>query len=126
MDLGVDQNLETAVDHALRVEGHRLRIHHVSQARVFHYLRVDTIAMRARFKYDPRKHHRLTGFELDALGEGRALSRFYVVGDAFPELEGAVLEPDLARLLGNAAIGPQVFLRDGQDKSIDVLHLKPP
>lgn len=43
--LGVDQDLETTVDHALDVEGHRP--FHLRNARVLHYLCVDAIAMRS-------------------------------------------------------------------------------
>ena len=62
---GFDQDLESAVDHALAVEGHRLRIHHLCQARIFHYLCVHAIAMRSRLEHDPREHHRLAALELD-------------------------------------------------------------
>src|ERR1700730_17680445 len=67
--LGVDQDLETAVEHTLVIEGHRLRIHHPRKSRILHHLRVDPIAMRARLEYDPREHHRLAALELDAATE---------------------------------------------------------
>ena len=59
---GVDQDLESAVDHALVVEGHRLRVH-LGQPRVLHYLGVDLVAMRARLEHDPREHRRLARLE---------------------------------------------------------------
>src|SRR5688572_19885509 len=44
---GVDDDLEPAIDHALHVEGHRLHLHLLCQARVLHHLRVHAIAMGA-------------------------------------------------------------------------------
>jgi hypothetical protein len=64
--------------------------------------------------------------ELDALRERRVLARFHVIGDAFNIFERAMLAPDLSRQAGHAAVGRQVFLRYGQDKSIDVFHVHSP
>ena len=46
----VDQDLESAVHHALDVEGHVLRITHILYAWVFHHLGVDAVAVRTRFR----------------------------------------------------------------------------
>src|ERR1700704_434032 len=94
--LRADQELESAEDHALAVEGHRLRIHHLCEPGILHDFRVDAIAMRARLVDDPGEDHGLAGLELDALRERRPLSHLDVLGDVFPELEGAVIAPDLA------------------------------
>jgi hypothetical protein len=52
---------------------------------------------------------------------------FYVLGDAFAVFQRAVLAPDLAGLARLAAVGIEVALRDGEQKSIDVAgHTKPP
>src|SRR5882762_5161026 len=66
---GVDHHLESAPEHALAVERHRLRVHHLRQALVLHDLGHDAVAMRARLVHDVREHHHLAGFELDALWE---------------------------------------------------------
>src|SRR2546427_60490 len=44
--LGVDQNLETTVDHAPVVEGHSPGVHHLRQPRILHHPGVDPVAMR--------------------------------------------------------------------------------
>jgi hypothetical protein len=49
-----------------------------------------------------------------------------VLADALLIVKGAVLPPDLARLLRHPAVGLQVFLRDGQDISIYISHENPP
>ena len=48
--------------------------------------------------------------------------RLQVVAYAFPVLQGAVVAPDLAGPLRDAAIGLHVALRDGEDETIDVSH----
>src|SRR5207245_9038904 len=93
---GLDQDLESAPEHALAVERHRLRVHHLCQALVLHDLRHDAVAMRARLVNDVGEHHRLAGFELDALRERRALARLHLVGRALVVLERAVLAPDFS------------------------------
>ncbi len=62
-----DRGLEAAPDHALAVERHRLRIHHLRQPRVAHDLLEHAIAMRARFVEDVGKHHDFVFLELHAL-----------------------------------------------------------
>src|SRR5262245_21487928 len=83
--------LEPAVDHALGVERHRLRVHHAGEARVLHHLRVDAIPVRARLEDDPRKEHDLAGLELDALRKRGELSWLDVIREALDVLERAVL-----------------------------------
>src|SRR6266568_5837780 len=45
---GIDQDLEPAPEHALAVERHRLRVHHLRHALVLHDLGGDAVAVRAR------------------------------------------------------------------------------
>src|SRR5262245_17830376 len=124
--LSVEQKLETAEDHPLAVEGHRLRIHHLRKPRVLHHLRIDPIAVRARLVHDPGENHGLAGLELDAARERRPLSDLDIVGDIFPELESAVTAPNLAHRLGHATVGLEILLRDWHDESIDVSHVNAP
>src|SRR5712691_12492172 len=49
---GIDQDLEPAPEHALAVERHRLRVHHLRYALVLHDLGVDAVAMRSRLVHD--------------------------------------------------------------------------
>src|ERR1700687_2668501 len=118
-----DQFLESAVDQALAVERHRLRIHHVGQSRVLHDLGVDTIAMRARLVHDVREHHGFAGLELDASREGGELPDLHVVADPLLILEGAKFLPYFSCLLGHAPIGPQIFSRYRYYKTINVAHI---
>ncbi len=62
--LGFDQDPESAVNHSLAVERHRLWVHHPRQARVLHHLGVDAVAMRARLEHDPRKNKVSPGLSL--------------------------------------------------------------
>src|SRR5439155_16331728 len=119
---GVDHHLESAPEHALAVERHRLRVHHLRQALVLHDLGHDAVAMRARLVHDIREHHHLAGFELDALRERRALARLHVVGRALVVLERAVLAPDFSGKARQAAIRRQLSLRDRYHDCVDVIH----
>src|SRR4030095_4057485 len=100
----LDQNLESAPEHALAVERHGLGVHHVRQAWVLHDFRIDAIAFRARLVHDVGEHHRLSGLEFDALRERGMLARLDVVGDALDVFERTVVPPDLARLLRHAPV----------------------
>src|SRR5438093_13264222 len=119
----IDHDLEPAPEHALAIERHRLRVHHLRQALVLHDLGHDAVAMRARLVHDVREHHRLAGFELDALRKRRALARLDVVGRALVVLEGAVLAPDFSGKPRQIAIGRQLSLRDRYHDCVDVIHL---
>src|SRR5216117_1432075 len=119
---GVDHHLESAPKHALAIERHRLRIHHLRQALVLHDLGHDAVAMRARLVHDVREHHRLAGFELDASRKRRALARLDVVGRALVVLEGAVLAPDFSGKTRQTAIGGQLSLGDRYNDCVDVSH----
>jgi hypothetical protein len=44
------------------------------------------------------------------------------VAEIFIATPATILPPNLARLLRHAAVGLHVFLRNGQDISIDVFH----
>src|SRR5882672_5167952 len=44
---GVDHHLESAPEHALAIERHRLRVHHLREALVLHDLGHDAVALRA-------------------------------------------------------------------------------
>jgi hypothetical protein len=46
-ELGVDQHLEAAIDHALGVEGHRFGVHGIRYALVLHHLLEDAVAVGA-------------------------------------------------------------------------------
>src|SRR5262245_52072483 len=97
--LRLDEQVEAAIDHALGVEGHVLRVHHPGKTRVLHRLCVDLVAVRARLKDDPGEDHRLARLELDALREARKLSRLHVLGDVLADLERAMFAPDFSGLL---------------------------
>src|SRR6267378_4835394 len=118
----IDHDLEPTPEHALAVERHVLRVHHLRQALVLHDLGHDAVAMRARLVHDVREHHRLAGFELDALRERRALAWLDVVGRALVVLEGAVLAPDFSGQPRQTAIGGELSLRYRYHYCIDVVH----
>src|SRR6267378_1744902 len=122
----IDHDLEPTPEHALAVERHVLRVHHLRQALVLHDLGHDAVAMRARLVHDVREHHRLAGFELDALRKRRALARLHVVGRALVVLEGAVLAPDFSGQPRQAAIRRQLSLGDRYHDCVDVVHLESP
>src|SRR5260221_11299391 len=118
----VDYDLEAAPDHALRVEGQRLRIHHPGEALVLHRLRVHAVAVGARLVEDVGKEPRLAGLLLHRAQEGGALAPAHVVGNALAEFEGAVITPWLGGLLRHAAVGGQLLLRHRSNKAINVRH----
>src|SRR5574341_2413804 len=60
--LHVDQDLESAVDHALHIKGHLLHIDHLFH--LFYHLSIEAISMRPRLENDIRKHHGLAGLQL--------------------------------------------------------------
>src|SRR5262245_55964640 len=120
--LEVDHSLEAAPDHALGIEGHRFGIHHLGKPLVLHHLRVDAVTSGARLVDDIGEHDGLAGLLLDAARERCSLSPLDVVGDAFAELQRAVLAPDLTRLGRHAPVGCKLLLRNRHDKSIDVAH----
>src|SRR5207249_7514537 len=97
--LGADQDLETAVDHALDVEGHVLRITHIPYAWIFHYLGIDAIAMRSRLIHDIREHDRFAGLEFDRAREWHPHLHLEIVAGALLVVESAILPPDFSRLL---------------------------
>src|SRR5437899_5949934 len=119
---GIDHDLESAPEHALAVEWHRLRVHHLRQALVLHDLGHDAVAMRARLVHDVGEHHRLAGFQLDALRERRALARLHVIGRALVILERAVLAPDFSGKPRQAAIRRQLPLRYRYHDCVHVVH----
>jgi hypothetical protein len=53
-------------------------------------------------------------------GNDVVLPGFYVVGDALDEIDCAVLLPDLAGFLRDAAVGLHALLRNGNDETIYV------
>src|SRR2546426_1542098 len=118
---GLYDRLEPAVEHALAVERHVFWIAHSADARVFHHLGVDAVAMRARLVNDVSEHHRLAGLGLDSLRERRPEFHGQVVADTFAVFDRAVLAPNLARLLRHATVGVQVPFRNRQNESIYVV-----
>jgi len=68
----------------------------------------------------------LAGLELGQARERQPHLHPEVIADAFPELEGAVVPPHGSRLLRHAAVGRDVLLWDGNDKSVDVSYVNPP
>src|SRR6267143_2581564 len=122
--LEIYHRFEATVDHALRIEGQRFHVHHLGEPRVFHDLGVNAIAMRARFEHYPRENDRLARLELDRARERRRHLYLEIVTDAFAKLKGTVLPPNLASPLRHAPVCRQVLLRNRQDISINVFHMK--
>src|SRR5690606_13068703 len=83
---------------------------------------VSAIARRARPADQPCKHHDLAGLEPDALRERGVLARLDVVGNAFDVFQCAMLLPDRPGFPGQAAVGRQVLLRNGDYETVDVTH----
>src|SRR5882672_990288 len=114
--------LEPAEHHALAVERHRLRIHHVREPRILHRLRVHTIAILARFVNDPREPHLFALLELHALREGSVLADFDVVSHALVVTECAVVRPNLAGLQGHLLVLVAIAARYRNHESVDIGH----
>src|SRR5215510_10819735 len=119
---GRQHHFEAAEDHALAVERHAARLHHIGQSLILHDLGHDAVALRPRLVDDIGEHHRLAALELDAARERRPLAHLDVVGDAFAHFERTVLAPDFCRLLRQAAVSVELLGRHRNDKSIDVGH----
>src|SRR5439155_8204542 len=102
-------------------EGHGLGVHHRRQARVFHHLGIDAVALPARLVDYPGEHHGLVRLELDGLRERSELARLHVVSDAFNVIKSAEFLPDLSGLARHAAVGVEVFLRNRDNESIDIV-----
>src|SRR6187431_259027 len=120
--LEIDHHLESAEHHALSVERHGFRIHHVREPRVFHRLRIHAIAILARLVDDPREPHLLALLELHALREGSEFAVHDVVGHALVVPERTVVHPHLAGLHGHLLVLRRVLFRDRDQESIDVGH----
>src|SRR5258708_486004 len=82
-------------------------------------LRVDAVAIGAGFVDDIGEEHGLPALLLDAARKGGSLSPTDVIGNAFAELQRAVLAPDLARRLRHAPVGGKLALAHRHEKSID-------
>src|SRR3954468_21874911 len=120
------ESLEPTVGHTLHVERHRIGMTHVTDSRILHDLRVDAVAMRTRFVYNPRKHHRLACLELGQSCKRYAHFHGEIVADAFTVIQRAIFPPDRSRLLGHPTVDLELFLRDRQHKAIDILsHVEP-
>src|SRR5256885_1578225 len=111
VSLSVYDHLEAAPDHALRIEGQLLRVHHAGEALVLHRLGVHTVTLRARAVDDVRKAHRLVRFLLHRAQERGALAPGHVVRHAFAELERTVLAPDFAGEPRHAPVCGETALR---------------
>src|SRR5207247_4123791 len=112
--LGVDQDLESAVDHAREFEGHGFLITHRRDARVLHDLGVDAIAMRARLEHNPREHDGLAWLSLGRSRDRHPELDLEIVTCTLSVFERAMFAPNLTRLLGHAAVGYQVFFGTGK------------
>src|SRR5688572_24071594 len=124
----VDDDLEAAVEHPLRVEGHR-RIHHLRDLRVLHHPGVHGVAVRFRLVDDPREDRHLAGLRSGGLRESDPHSFLHpeVVAHGLAILQGSVFLPRLARDLRHAAVSGHFLPRDRQQESIDITrHEKPP
>src|SRR5262249_4675011 len=120
--LEINHSLEAAPDHALGVEGHRCRIHHLGEALILHHFRIYAVAVGARLVDDVGEEDGLAGLLLDAARKGRSLSPRDVIGDAFAKLQRTVLAPDLACLCRHTAVRRELLLWNRHEKSIDVTH----
>src|SRR5258706_1873689 len=118
----VDDDLEAAEDHALAVERHRLRIHHVFQARIGHHLLHDPVAVRAVLVDDVREPHHLVLLQLHRLRERSPLSRLHVVGDALLVVERAMVAPDLPGRARHLHVRLALLLRYRQYEPVHVSH----
>src|SRR6185369_1348468 len=114
--LRVYDDLETAPDHPLRIEWERLRIHHRGDTLVLHRLLVHAVAIGARLVDHVGEEHRLAGLLLHRAQERGALAPLHIVGDALAKFERAVVAPDLADLLRDAAVCRELPLRYRCDK----------
>src|SRR5829696_2314476 len=95
--LDLDRHAEAPINHALAIERHPFRLHHLLEARIFHDLRVYAVALLTRPEHDPGEDDGLSLFDLDATREGRHLAHLHVVGDALAELDRTQLSPNLPR-----------------------------
>src|SRR4030095_6935809 len=76
---------------------------------------------------DPREPDDLARLQLDGLRERRVLARLHVVADALEVLQGTVLAPHLAGLLGHPPVGRGLAPGHRENESINVLgHLHSP
>src|ERR1044072_4370791 len=102
--LRVYDDLETAPDHPLGIEGERLRIHDPGDALVLHRLLVHAVAIGARLVDDVGEEHRLAGLLLHRAQERGALAPLHVVRDALAEFERAVVAPHLRHFARQSAV----------------------
>src|SRR5262245_39346913 len=119
---GFDDDLEAAIDHALGIEGHLVRITHALETPISHHLLEDAIALGARLVGDPGEDDRLAGLLLHAARKGRDLALGDVVGETFLVVERSMVTPDLARESGELLVLLEVLLRNGNDETIDIGH----
>ncbi len=91
--------------------------------RIFHHFGIDPVAVRPRLEHNVREDDRLAGFDLGMFRKRYAHLRCEIVADTLFVVEGAVLAPELRRLLREASICFQVFLWNGQNVSIDLSHM---
>src|SRR6267154_31032 len=81
-NLGADEHLEAAPEHALAVERMVLGVHHAGETWIFHDLRHALVARGPRLVDHVGEHHGLVLLELYALRKRRDLTGLHVVGDA--------------------------------------------
>src|SRR6185503_16918122 len=117
---GLDEDLEAAVGHPLRVERHLLR--HRRHAGILHDLRVDPVAVGARLVDDVGEDRDLPGLELHRLGKRAAAVGLQIVPDALHVVDRAVLHPQPLAPLRHLLVGPQVLAGHREQESIHIRH----
>ena len=95
--LEVDHDLESTEGHALHIEGHGLRVHHLRHPRIFHNLRIHAVAMGARLVENPRKEDCLAWLCFREARKWDPHFRFKVLADALHIVQRAMFLPDPAR-----------------------------
>src|SRR5437870_5017688 len=123
--LGVDQDLESAVDHALEIEGHGFLITHRRDARAFMTLALtrsrcarDLNAIQENTTVSPglALADRVNGTPNLSLRSSPAHSRYLC----------APCSPQILPAFSALPRKPAILLGDRQNISIDVLHVNPP
>ena len=117
---GFDDGFESAVEHALHIEGHR-GFHQLRQTRISHHLCVNAITVRTRLEHNVGEQYRLAGLGFDSARKRLSHFDVQIVAGTLSEFERAVLSPDFAGFLRPAAIVVHVLLWKRDDNSINIM-----